>query len=149
LVAASVGQLAIGEFTAAALGGTLLYLLYGDFTKGNLVIGNSTVGVNRDFGAVAATNALKLINGTKGSTGPSGGGYFYASAGQVHWVDGGNNDTILSAPNGGQIGSVSGIALTNNAAAQVATITNGPLVGNPTKWAPFNDNGTIRNIPMW
>lgn len=42
-----------------------------------------------------------------------------------------------------------GVALTNNAGAQSATITNGPLAGNPTKWIPINDNGTVRNIPAW
>lgn len=41
------------------------------------------------------------------------------------------------------------IALTNNAGAQAATLTNGPTAGNPTKWIPINDNGTIRNIPAW
>lgn len=40
-------------------------------------------------------------------------------------------------------------ALTNNAAAQTATLTNGPTAGNPTKWIPINDNGTTRNIPAW
>jgi hypothetical protein len=40
-------------------------------------------------------------------------------------------------------------AMQNNAAAQVATITNSPTAGNPTKWIPINDNGTIRNIPAW
>lgn len=38
---------------------------------------------------------------------------------------------------------------TNNAGAQIATITNGPTAGNPTKWIPINDNGTTRNIPAW
>jgi hypothetical protein len=49
----------------------------------------------------------------------------------------------------GQIISLTGAAFTNNAAASVATITNSPTVGNPTKWIPINDNGTIRNIPAW
>ncbi len=40
-------------------------------------------------------------------------------------------------------------ALTNGAAAQVATMTNGPTAGNPTKWVPINDNGTTRYIPCW
>lgn len=40
-------------------------------------------------------------------------------------------------------------ALTNGAAAQVATMTNGPTAGNPTKWVPINDNGTTRYIPTW
>lgn len=39
--------------------------------------------------------------------------------------------------------------LTDNAAAQAATLTNAPLAGNPTKWIPIDDNGTIRNIPVW
>lgn len=43
----------------------------------------------------------------------------------------------------------SSVAYTNNAAAAAATITNGPTAGNPTKWIPINDNGTIRNIPAW
>lgn len=41
------------------------------------------------------------------------------------------------------------ISLTNNAAAQTATLSNAPVAGNPTKWIPINDNGTIRNIPAW
>lgn len=41
------------------------------------------------------------------------------------------------------------IALTNNAAAATATLTNAPVAGNPTKWIPINDNGTVRNIPAW
>lgn len=43
----------------------------------------------------------------------------------------------------------SNTTLTNNAGAQVATMTNGPTAGNPTKWIPINDNGTTRNIPAW
>jgi hypothetical protein len=40
-------------------------------------------------------------------------------------------------------------ALTNGAGPNTATLTNAPKVGNPTKWAVFNDNGTLRYIPMW
>lgn len=39
--------------------------------------------------------------------------------------------------------------LTNGAAANLATMTNGPTPGNPTKWAPVLDNGTYRWVPMW
>ena len=39
--------------------------------------------------------------------------------------------------------------LTDNAAAQVATMTNGPAAGNPTKWIAINDNGVTRYIPCW
>lgn len=39
--------------------------------------------------------------------------------------------------------------MNNNAGALVATITNSPKAGNPTKWIPINDNGTTLNIPAW
>ena len=42
-----------------------------------------------------------------------------------------------------------GVALTDAAAAQTATMTNGPTAGNPTKWFSINDNGTARKIPAW
>lgn len=41
------------------------------------------------------------------------------------------------------------IALSNGAAAATATLTNAPIAGNPTKWIPVDDNGTIRSIPAW
>jgi hypothetical protein len=40
-------------------------------------------------------------------------------------------------------------ALTNGAGAALGTITNAPTAGNPTKWIPFNDGGTIRRFPSW
>jgi len=40
-------------------------------------------------------------------------------------------------------------AFSNGAAAQVATMTNGPTAGNPTKWIPIDDNGTTRYMPAW
>lgn len=43
----------------------------------------------------------------------------------------------------------SSVALTNNAGAQAATLTNGPTAGNPTKWFPISDNGTLRYVPAW
>lgn len=46
------------------------------------------------------------------------------------------------------IGS-NGTNYANNAAANVGTLNNAPAAGNPTKWIPINDNGTIRNIPAW
>lgn len=39
--------------------------------------------------------------------------------------------------------------LNNGAAAQTATLLNGPTAGNPTKWIPIDDNGTTRYIPTW
>lgn len=43
----------------------------------------------------------------------------------------------------------SSAAMTDGAAAQAGTLLNAPTVGNPTKWIPFDDNGTTRFIPAW
>lgn len=59
-----------------------------------------------------------------------------------------NSKTGLITTNS-QIMLASNQAFTNGAAAQIATITNGPTAGNPTKWIPINDNGTTRYIPAW
>jgi hypothetical protein len=40
-------------------------------------------------------------------------------------------------------------ALTNGAGALTGTLTNSPATGNPTKWIPINDNGTVRYFPAW
>ncbi len=40
-------------------------------------------------------------------------------------------------------------ALNNGAGAAAGSISNAPVAGNPTKWVPINDNGTIRYIPAW
>jgi hypothetical protein len=40
-------------------------------------------------------------------------------------------------------------AFANGAAAATGTLTNAPAAGNPTKWIPVNDAGTIRYIPAW
>lgn len=41
------------------------------------------------------------------------------------------------------------VNLTNGAAAAAGTLLNAPVAGNPTKWVPIDDNGTIRYIPTW
>ena len=41
------------------------------------------------------------------------------------------------------------IALTDGAAAASGTLLNAPIAGNPTKWFPINDNGTVRYVPSW
>lgn len=41
------------------------------------------------------------------------------------------------------------VNMTDGAAASLGTLTNAPAVGDPTKWIPFDDNGTTRYIPAW
>lgn len=42
-----------------------------------------------------------------------------------------------------------GTTLANGAGAALGTLTNAPTVGDPTKWIPIDDNGTIRYVPSW
>lgn len=72
--------------------------LYGDLNAGNLIAGLSTPGVNRDWrGTNQPTNALKLLDGGPGTgAGPTGGGFFYSLAGQLHWIDSAAVDQNLS-----------------------------------------------------
>lgn len=39
--------------------------------------------------------------------------------------------------------------ITGPATGSVPTLTAGPKAGNPTKWLPYDDNGTTRYIPSW
>ncbi len=39
--------------------------------------------------------------------------------------------------------------ITGGATGNVPTLTAGPVTGNPTKWLPYDDNGTTRYIPAW
>lgn len=119
-------------------------LLYGRFDTGNLYVGNSQTN-RSDSGN--GTNNIKIANGTAGGT-PTGGGYFYNVAGKLRWVDTAGIETAISVNAAGQLSNAT-TAYTNNAAAAAATILNAPVAGNPTKWIPINDNGTIRNIPAW
>lgn len=74
-------------------GGTRRALMYGDNTRGSLVVGHSTNGTNRDF---PGTNLLKLLNGTITGVAPAGGGFFYVNAGELHWVGSANTDTVIA-----------------------------------------------------
>jgi hypothetical protein len=39
--------------------------------------------------------------------------------------------------------------ITGGGTSNVPTLTSGPVTGNPTKWMPYDDNGTTRYIPAW
>ncbi len=40
-------------------------------------------------------------------------------------------------------------ALTDGAGVAAGTLLTSPAAGNPTKWIPVSDNGTVRHIPSW
>lgn len=79
------------------IGATPRAMFAGDLSLGNLVIGNSAVAqrglVNVPNGAV---NIVGLINGAKSATNPTNGGYFYVTAGALHWVGSAGTDTAIA-----------------------------------------------------
>lgn len=116
-------------------------LLFGSFASGNLILGNSLTAVNQDFGGVPGTNILKLLNGTK-STGTNiiGGGYFYVSAGILHWVDSAGNDIDFNGA----------LATGASTASFVATNKPGATTGaGPVQWLNVVVNGTSYQQPLW
>lgn len=116
-------------------------LVFGFFTTGNMVIGRSTPGVDREFGGTSG-NVLKLLNGNVGSTNPIGGGYFYVIAGVLHWVDSNGVDTTVSSPAAPATGA--------STATFVATNKPGATTGaGPVAWENRVINGVSYQSPLW
>jgi len=70
---------------------------YAALITGNVILGNSNAGGTLlDFGTGGPTNVVKLINGSKASSNPVGGGYFYVAAGALHWVGSAGTDTVVA-----------------------------------------------------
>jgi hypothetical protein len=138
----SINNLLILE-SALNAGAAASTLLYGSFASGNLILGNSTQAANRDFGGVAGTNMLKLLNGTK-ATGANiiGGGYFYVAAGVLHWVDSNGVDFGLSDPTAPTTGA--------STATFVATNKPGATTGaGPVAWENKVIQGVSYQSPLW
>ncbi|KAF1065279.1 hypothetical protein DX980_20205 [Burkholderia gladioli] len=62
-------------------------------------------------------------------------------------VDGPASRPATVRASGGQL-KVTG-TLSGGSGANTATLSNSPAAGNPTKWIPINDNGTVRYVPAW
>lgn len=58
-----------------------------------------------------------------------------------------NSIESLTMNNGYLINSIR--PLVNGASVNTGTLLNSPVIGNPTKWVPINDAGTIRYIPAF
>lgn len=94
-------------------------IVYGSMSSGNCVVGKSTVAQRN----VAAdyTNALGLITGTRGTTNPNTGGFFYTSAtGQLRWVNQAGQDQTLA----GSVTTFAGLPLAASIGSR-AFITDG------------------------
>jgi hypothetical protein len=109
------------------------------------------------------TSGAWVLGGTPGGAGSSsryisGGGsadswFFNVPTGGTHYFAINDAQMAKITSVGITVGSTTllttSVALTNGAAAQTGTLTNAPAAGNPSKWIPINDNGTVRYIPAW
>lgn len=126
-------------------------------TAGGITVSGSAGSTFGSGGFVVAGRAGMNLNGT-GNISMFSGGAFGWTAGTD---PGAAFDTTLARLSAGVIQSNGQFyasaatpfgtktTATNGAAAALGTLTNAPTAGNPTKWVPFDDNGTTRYIPMW
>jgi hypothetical protein len=88
------------------------FLMYGGFATGNIVLGKSS-NAQKDLDTIASTNALKLVDGTRGAGNPNTGGFFYSIGGILHWVNSAGVDqnismqafTVATLPAAGPVGN--------------------------------------------
>lgn len=75
----------------------LLRLIFGDFSTGCLVLGDSSKLTGTGVVPTGGLNTVSLVNGTKGAAGANPNGYFYVdSVTGLHWVGTSGTDTILA-----------------------------------------------------
>lgn len=132
----------------------------GDIIKdasGNVGIGVSPSTKLDMFGGYAllrnASYQLYIGTGTLTTGAGAANPCFRSDTGDMYFSFGGTTRAILSntgllTTNSTTLHATS-VALANGAAAAAGTLGNAPAAGNPTKWIPINDNGTVRYIPAW
>lgn len=122
--------------------------IYGGAAKLLSLSNDNTNSRVTDFGGNlilgAGNSDLWVLNGASGELAPTGSFNFGSSAKPINL----GFINFLTVANAGALVATS-VALTNGAGASAGTLTNAPSIGNPTKWIPISDNGTIRNIPAW
>lgn len=120
-------------------------------TAGNLLltVGSIFVADNQGFYSAGATEAMSL-DGTNHLMN------FYTASTLRMRIAAGLMVGTTTDPGAGMIYTNSATYMigsmtsyNNGAGANTATLTNAPATGNPTKWIPINDNGTVRYIPAW
>lgn len=103
-------------------------------------------------GAIPHNNLASIQGGTAGQ-------YYHLTSANFTYLTGLAAGTVaitgtsLTSTGGLTLGSgtlvTTTVNLTNGAAAAVGTLLNAPAAGDPTKWIPINDNGTVRYLPAW
>lgn len=165
--AAAAGTNALSLGIASATGNNSIFI----GSSGAGATGNDSTGIGIgiviagdncvSIGSGAAANQNNCISIGKGATNNSQADTIMigvgASATNVHQILIKNSFYQLFVDTGGtfHIPCAAGVllqtpnTLSDGAAAALGTLSNAPTAGNPTKWIPINDNGTVRYIPAW
>lgn len=129
------------------------------------ISGDVTIGFRGNWGYDKVVGALRIVGcaqyaspttnligghvyvaggqGASGSSGAAHGGSIYLDGGQGYGT-GSHGDVVVGSTRG--LLDING---TDAAAAQTATLTNGPTAGNPSEWMPVKFNGNLRYVPVW
>ena len=137
----TAGGLTVSAGGITVTAGGLTVSAGGSSTQSLIVTGNLTIngGGALQWGGGSGTmkpgGTLSVVNTTAVVT--------------LSLTDPGALTVLLGITTGSATLHTTSVALTNNAGAAAGTLLNAPAAGNPTKWIPINDNGTVRNIPAW
>jgi hypothetical protein len=130
--------------------GTRILSLYADATSTSLTTtGAQTMNIATTGASILSfgtNNTTRMTIDSGGNITPGADNTQNFGSASLRWA------TIFA--NGVTISSAtamltSSVAMNNGAAAAAGTLLNAPAAGDPTKWIPFNDNGTTRYIPAW
>lgn len=139
--------------TAGAEAAQMIFMIRAAGTLANkFVIGTSFIAPTSNDGLALGTSALgfaDLFFASGGVINFNAGAFTFTQAAGVVTASG-----VLVVTGGVTIGTAaamltSNVTMTAGSTANVPTLTTGPVTGNPTKWIPFNDNGTTRHFPAW
>lgn len=125
-------------------------LVRGGVEQINFGSGGVYVPVNLGVG-VGAVSSIEAI--FRGADATSSNYAFYADNSAAAPILYARNDGFVYAKQlktdiaGPILGSFT--TITGGGTANAPTMTTGPVTGNPTKWLPYDDNGTTRYIPSW
>jgi hypothetical protein len=137
-------NVAIGQSALSGLGvvaGGSDNLAIGRFALSNMQSGSGVTAMGEWRGAASVSNVIALSYGSNPGSPALDYNYTNSSAWTFAapvYVPGAANPVLSTTS-----------AVTSGAGASAGTLTNAPAAGNPTKWIPFNDNGTTRYFPAW
>jgi hypothetical protein len=138
---------ATGVFTNTRSSGADTYINHVTSGTNNQIIGYNNSGITNGSGVVNNDGYIGSLNAY--STSVIGNGALIARfVSTAQGPQGLNVNGIVTVVGGASLITTSS-AMNNGAGVSLGTLTNAPAAGNPTKWVPFDDNGTTRYFPSW